>query len=170
MEILDVAGQAPDLPRERRKERSSKLRIAVDEAQELVAVEDERLRRFDRDDRRRVRGAVEDGQLAEELARAEDGHDRWLGALVRREDDLDRAACDDEQRIPRIALVEDGLALPKAPDSQGGREGVNGGIVPLAEEAACPQGILGHRAARQRHPHRLPANPCRGIVRGQTRP
>ena len=105
-------------------------------------MEDERLGRLDRDDRRRVRRAVEDRQLAEELARAEDRDDRRLGALVARQDDLDRAAGEDEQRIARVALVEDGLA-PAEPADRGGRRT----RASMAASSAAPNSPLARRAS-----------------------
>src|SRR4051794_15101268 len=109
MEILDMTRQPADLRGERSEQGTAQSRVTVDQVQECVAVEDERLGRLDRDDRGRVRRSVEDRELTEELARAEDRHDRGLRPLVARQDDLDRAAGEDEQRVAWVALVKDGL-------------------------------------------------------------
>ena len=85
MEVLDLAGQPADLGRERRRAARAAARGSLSmRPSEGVAMEDERLGRLERDDRRRVRRAVEQRQLAEELARAEGRDDRRLGALVAR--------------------------------------------------------------------------------------
>ena len=106
---------------------------------------------LDGDDRRRVRGPVEDRQLAEELARSEDRDDRRLGALVARQDDLDRAGRDDEQRVARVALVEDRLAAAEAADAENVDEGVDRRVVGGPEQAAQPQRVGGEALITDRH-------------------
>ena len=66
VELLDVAGQAPQLARPAREQRAPEARLRLDQLVERVAAEDERLGGLDRDDGRRVRRAVEQRELAEE--------------------------------------------------------------------------------------------------------
>ena len=146
-----MARQAPDLGRERCQQRPPQLGLRVDEAEEGVPSENEGLGRLDGDDRRRVGRAVEEGELAEELARPEDGDDGRLRTLAGWQDDLDLARGDDEQRIPWIALVEDGLGLPKAPDPEGSGESIEARIVGVPEQPACPERVPRHRPAGSRH-------------------
>ena len=114
MEVVDLAGQPPDLARERGEHRSAQRGLGVDEAMERVATEDERFDGPDRDRRRGARAAVEQRQLAEEAAPTDGRQDDGFGAFVGRQDDLDLAARDHEQRVARIVEMEDHLAPPKA--------------------------------------------------------
>ena len=104
-------------------------------------MEDECLGGLDRHDRRGMRCPVEDRQLAEELAGTQDRHDRRLGALVARQDDLDRSARQDEQGVTRIALVEDRLAAPEPAHPQDADEHLDRLVVGRPEQAARPQGL-----------------------------
>ena len=72
---------------------------------------------LERDRGRRPRRPVQQGELAEEVARAQGGDDRLL-ALRRWQDDLDRAVADHVQRITRVALVEDHLVASEVPASK----------------------------------------------------
>ena len=118
-----------------------------------------------------MRGAVEDRELPEELARSEDRDDRRLRSLVAREDDLDRAAIEDEQGVAGIALVEDRLAASKAADTQHPDERLDRRVVSTAEQTA-PSKCSGRRSiVADRHPSRPSARSARScdraaIVRG----
>ena len=114
-------------------------------------MQDEDLCRLDSHDRRRVRCPVEDGQLPEELARAEDRDDRGLGALVGWQDHLDGSARHDEQGVAGVALVKDRLGLAKAPEAERGGERINRGLVGVAEQAARAERVLRNGSATYCH-------------------
>ena len=118
VELLDVAGEPAQLHDEAGEQRPAEGRLGLDQLVEPVPAQDERLGRLDRDGRRRVGRTVEEGELAEEVAARQGGDDRALLALGRRQDDLHRARLDDVQRVARVALVEDRLVLPVAPDPE----------------------------------------------------
>ncbi len=92
---------------------------------------------------RRARGAVEQGQLAEEAARADRRQDGRLGAVVRGDGDLDRAAGHEVQGVARVTGMEDGLATPEAPWSEAPRRPSAGPPPRPAKSAAGAQGGMG---------------------------
>src|SRR5262245_53514844 len=136
MEIFDMAGEPPDLGRQRSEQRPPQLGLVVDQSEEGVALEDERFRRLDGHDRRRMRRAIEERELPEELPGTEDRDDRRLRALVGWQDDFDRATRDDEQRIARVTLVEDGFGLPESTDAERRCERLDRALVGVAEQPA----------------------------------
>ncbi len=79
----------------------------VEQAIEIVALDDQQLDLGDGDDRRRSRRGLEQAHLAEDLAGAEHGEDELL-AVRRRGDDLDPPVDHHEDRVGGIAVVEDG--------------------------------------------------------------
>src|SRR5581483_2353741 len=84
--------------------------------------------------------AVEDGHLAERLARAEQGDERLLA--VRRDDrDLHQAVADDVEAGAGVVAVEDDLALAEGARPGGGGEGGELGGREVVEEVG-----LGERA------------------------
>ena len=90
-----------------------------DELAEAISRQDHDLRGDHRRGRRRPGRTIEQGQLAEHVARAKGGEDRLL-ARLRRDRDLHLARDDDEQRFTRVAGVEDHLAAaePSRPQSR----------------------------------------------------
>src|SRR3990172_9715759 len=85
----------------------------VKDWQERSASEAQRLDRLYGGGRGRVRRAVEQRQLAEEVARLKAGDDRLI-ALRRRQNDLHRARRHDVERIAGIVLVKDDLVASEA--------------------------------------------------------
>ena len=118
VELPDVVGEAAQLADEAREQRAPQAGVLVDQAVEGVAAEDERLGGLERDRGGGVLRAVEQGQLAEEVARAEGRDDRALLALGVGQDDLHGAGLDDVERVAGVALVEDRLVPPVAPAAQ----------------------------------------------------
>ena len=90
VELLDVAGQAAQLGHEAGQQRVAQARITVEQVVEDGPREHQRLGRLEGRRGRRVRRAIEQRQLAEEVARPERGDDGLL-ALRRGQHDLDRA-------------------------------------------------------------------------------
>ncbi len=78
-----------------------------DQAIEIVAFDHHQLDLGDGDHRRRTGRGLEQAHFTEDLAGAEHGEDELL-AVRRRRDDLDPPVDHDEDRVRRIALVEDG--------------------------------------------------------------
>ena len=141
VQLLDVAGEAPQLGDEAREQRAPQARLRLDQLVERGTTEDEGLRGLDRRGGGGVRRAVEERELAEEVAPRERGDDRALLALGRREDDLDRPGLDDEQGVTGVALVEDRLAAPEAADAKPLGARSEGLVVDLREQRATPKGI-----------------------------
>ena len=121
VELLDVIGQPAQLAGQGRQQGVAGGRLGVDQQPESLARQDQRLGRLEGDRRRRARRPVEQGQLAEEGARPDGGQDR-LVALLGRQHDLDRPGGDDEQRVARVALVEEDLVAPEAAGPHPGRQ------------------------------------------------
>ena len=69
VELLDVDGEAPQLGGQRREQRVADRGLRRDQLAELVAWQDDGLRRRERRRRRRPRRAVEQRELAEDVAR-----------------------------------------------------------------------------------------------------
>jgi hypothetical protein len=137
VERLHVAGQPAQLPGERPDQRAAEPGLRVEQPLEVRSAEDQRLGRLQRDHGRRVRLAVEQRELAEEVSGAQRGEDRGLGRVGRGQDDLHRAGGDDVQRVPGIALVEHRLVPPVAARPQAGETGVHGvDVDPLEQHAA----------------------------------
>ncbi len=99
----------------------------------VLARQDDRLGRDERGRARRARRAVEQRDLAEDVAGPERRQDRLVAGLGRQRD-LDLARHDDEQRVARIAGVEDDLAAPEAARPRPGRDPLEGGRVEPGEE------------------------------------
>src|SRR5579859_818549 len=116
MEFLDMSGEAAELGREPREQGHPKLAVGIDQLLEGLAAHDEERRRIERDGSRRMGCTVEEGQFSEEVAATERRDDRLFVAFRARQDDLDRAGFDDEERVARVALVEDRLALLETAD------------------------------------------------------
>ncbi len=114
VQLFDVEGESAKLARQRRQERVANRWLRGDQLAESVSREDERLGWFERRGRGRARGAVEQGQLTEEVPRAERREDRLVAGL-RGERDLDRSGHHDEQGVPGVSEVEDDLATPEPP-------------------------------------------------------
>ncbi len=162
MELADVVGEPPELADQAGEEGSPQVRVLVDEAVEGVAAEDEGLGRLERDRGRRVLLAVEQGELAEEVAGIEGGDDRALLALGIGKHDLHGAALDDVQRVAGITLVEDRLVPPVAPVAQRFGAAHQGLVVDPREEDAVPQRLHGNRPLVRGHwflPSRSPGRP-----------
>src|SRR5438876_5464447 len=98
-----------------------------------------------------MRGSVEDGELAEELARAEDRHDRGLGPELARKNDLDRATCQHEQRITRVALMEDRLAAAEPADPKDSDERIEDVLAGRPKQTTGAERLPDHRVVGNGH-------------------
>ena len=79
--------------------------MAAEEREQILSIEDQQRRSFQRDRARRARAAVEQRQLPELLARAADGEDDLRAGVVLHVQ-LDAAGADDVQRVARLAEGE----------------------------------------------------------------
>ena len=155
VELLDVVGEPPQLRGERGEERVADRRLGREQLAELGPRQDRGLRRLDRDRRRRARRPVEQCQLAEDVAGPERREDR-LVAGVARQHDLDRPRHDDEQRVARVAEMEDDLAASESPGAHAAGDPIEAGGIEPGEERHCGQGF-GQWAGRDHEPHPTPA-------------
>ncbi len=112
---------------------SRRGRLGVDQEAEPIARQDQRLGRLERDRGGRAGRAVEEGQLAEEVAGPHRRQDR-LVALLGGQHDLHGAGGDDEQRVARVALVEQDLAASEPAGPETGREPLEGGPIETGEQ------------------------------------
>ena len=103
------------------EQRVAQARDRVEQLAEDRPRQDQRLGRLERGGRGRARRAVEQRQLAEEVARPQRGDDRLL-PFRRGQHDLDRAGADDVQRVARVALVQDHFVAPEAAHAQSARQ------------------------------------------------
>ena len=133
MELLDVDGEAPQLGRQRGQERVADRRFRRDQLAESVAWQDDGLRR--REGRRRGRSgrAVEQRQLAEDVARAQGRDDRLVAGLGRK-GDLHLARDEDEQGVAGVAGMEDDLASTEPAGPRPTRHPLEGIVVEPGEE------------------------------------
>src|ERR671934_200934 len=113
-EILHARGRAADRPREQSQHLAHRLRRALEEREELVAADEQALAVADRHDGRGPWGVVEERELAEHLAGAEQCDDSLLAVLVRQRD-LRRPRHEDIEVRGRIAAVENRLGRREAP-------------------------------------------------------
>ena len=153
MEVLELGGQSPDLARQRGQQRPPDRRVLVEQPIERVAMEHDRLARLDRDGRGRPRAAVEQGELAEEAPGSDGRQDRRLRAVLRGDQDLDRAAAHDRQRIAGVAGVEDHLAAAEPPGAQRAGHQRHPRFVETREQAARPQRLADERIDAGRGGH-----------------
>ena len=140
VELLDVMGEAADLGGERREERLPHHRLGCDQLAEAIARKDVGLRRLDGDRGRGARRSVEQGELAEEVARTERREDR-LVARIGGQGDLDGTRHHDEQRVARVAEVEDRLVAPKPPDPHPLKQAPETALVEPAEQRNRGEGV-----------------------------
>lgn len=103
-------GETPDLGGQRGDQDLGGLGIGVAELVELTTLDREGLRSFERDGRRGTVPCRQQGELAEELARSDDAHERDI-AHRRGDADRDVARVDGVERLADIAFVEDDLSL-----------------------------------------------------------
>ena len=114
MELGDVDRQPAQLLGEIAEDGRAERLVPGDQWPEVRRGQDVGHRWLDRDGRRRAWRAVEEHELAEDLARAK-GHEDRLLAFGRFDRDLRPARGDDVHRIAQVTLVEDGLAGPITP-------------------------------------------------------
>jgi len=138
-----MVGEPPNLGRQRREERLAHHGLGGDQLAEPIAGEDVGLGRLDRHRRRRAWGAVEQGELAEEVTGSKRREDRFV-AGVGGERDLDRAGHHDEQRVTRVADMEHGLAAAEPADPHPLREVGEAAPIESGEQGDTRQGIA-HR-------------------------
>src|SRR3990172_927498 len=135
----------------------------VKDWQERSASEAQRLDRLYGGGRGRVRRAVEQRQLAEEVARLKAGDDRLI-ALRRRQNDLHRARRHDVERIAGIVLVKDDLVAPESTSHQGAGDNAQSLRFDMGKQGASPQACDHEFVVRHPYPnlHRWPRRraPC----------
>ena len=105
--------EPPQLSGERGEERVADRGFGREQLAELGPRQDERLRRLEGRCRRRARCAVQERELAEDIAGPQGRQDRLVPG-VGRQHDLDRPGHDDEQGVAGVAEVEDDFAPPEA--------------------------------------------------------
>ena len=129
----------------------------------MSAVQLEELRGVEGDRRGGPRAAVEEGELAEDVAGAGDGQDDLLARRVL-EKQLHLAVPDDEERFARVARLEEPLAGGERPPVDGVREpGAVGGAHVLEEVHAFQRfGLARHSASWVTREFTGAANPCAG--------
>ncbi len=153
MEVLDLRREPADLAGQGDQDRVAEDRLVVDERVERVTPQDVGLAGVERDRRRRARRPVEQRQHPEETARPDRREDGRLRSVVRRDRDLDRAVGHDEQRVARVAGVEDRLALAEPARPERGGAQVERRGVHVGEQAACAQRVARRRAGGGRTGH-----------------
>src|SRR2546426_6278131 len=94
-----------DAPRQDRQERERDLRVALEDPAEVPALDAEAGGRLGRARGRRAGELVEQGHLADHLARSEGGELRLLAVTLLQ--DVDFARADDERAHARVALADD---------------------------------------------------------------
>jgi hypothetical protein len=163
MQLLDVGRQPAELSGQGRQQDVADGRLGGDQLAELLARQDDRLRREQRGRRRGTRRAVQERQLTEHVARRERGQDR-LVTLLGRQGDLHVPGHDDVQRVPGVTGVEDDLA-PAEPPGPGARcDPFESGLVQPGEERDPGQGF-DQRAGGQHLPIVPPAtNPSFAVI------
>ena len=133
MELRHVDGEPPHLAGERREERVAERWLGRDQLAECLPWNDDRLGRDERGRARRTRRAIEQRDLAEDVAGAQGRQDRLVTRLGRQRD-LDLAGDDDEQCLTRVAGMEDDLAATEPARPRSGRNPVEGGRFEPGEE------------------------------------
>ena len=134
VELLDVDGEAAQLAGQRGQQGVADRRLGGDQLAELVARQDDGLGRRERRRRGRPRRAVEQGELAEDVARpqASRGSPRRRSPTAarsspRRTTMMNRAS-------PGIAGMEDDLAATEPARPRPGRDALEGIVVEPGEE------------------------------------
>ena len=151
VEFLDMVRQAAELRGERREQGVADGGLRGEQLAKLGPRQDERLSWFQGRGGGGSRRPVEEGQLAEDIARSEGREDR-LVAGVGWEHDLDRPAHDDEQGIPGVAEMEDHLAPAEPPRAHPPTDPLHAGGVETGEERDAGQ-RFGERAGRDHESH-----------------
>ena len=131
--VLEELGVAADPLAENLEELDRHLGAGFEHPQEAVAVEEEEPGVLGGHGIGGAGAAVEDGQLAEELAGAEQGEDQ-LAAVGGGQAEADLPALDDAEALARGAAEEDGLASPVAARPQAGGELGQVGFAEAGEE------------------------------------
>jgi hypothetical protein len=115
----------------------------------MLAADDDQHGFARRASRRRAPFTREQSDLAEPRSRPE-GADHLLPPGLRRHDDLDVAARDDEKLVADLAHAEDRLARIEPPHSRSGREPRQGVVRKIEEQRRSPRrrDDIGHAATR----------------------
>ena len=165
-----MSGETSQLRDETGEERLPESGLLVHQALERGAAEDLGLRRLERDGGGGVWRAVDQGQLAKEVATEQRGDDGGLLALGRGKDDLDRARLEDEQRIAGITLVEDRLVAAEPAQAEvAGAQG-EGVVVDLGEQRAASKRLEGEFVVDGARHAGTAALRLRAVLSGRTPP
>jgi hypothetical protein len=166
VQLLDVGREPAKLACDGDHEAVADHGMGGDQLPEPVPGQDHGLGRLERRRGRRPGRAIEEGELAEEVTRPERRQDRLVACLARQRD-LHQPGLDDEQRVPRVALMEDHFApsepsdphLPaerfqavrvQAAEQRDGRQRI--GQWPAIDHLPIVDGLVGARSARVGRP------------------
>jgi hypothetical protein len=122
------------------------LRAAAQPGVEVVAAHADEHGVGDRRPRGVARPGVEERQLAEHLARPQDG-EQVLAAVSRRPAELDLALDDDVEPVAGVALVEHGLTARNLDPGHHRLQGLRGLVVESGEQRCLAHDLVVHRSS-----------------------